>query len=114
MSGAYIFHILLIFLGISFLISMLLFLRFTIRRLDRKVKKEGSGTPSWDKGGMGLRVGVYSVVLVRGKKGSSPIPDEDIILRYARPIDRVLAFTVDLSLLGMFILWLAGKWLGYF
>mgnify|MGYP000035297257 FL=1 len=109
-----VFEVLNVIFLVSFLISGLLFTRLTIRRLDRKVKEEGSGTPSWDRGGVGLRVGMYAGILVRGKKGKSPLANEDIILRHARPIDRFLAFFMDISLIGMILLGITGLCLGYF
>lgn len=109
-----VFEVLNVIFLVSFLISGLLFTRLTIRRLDRKVKEERSGTPSWDQGGMGLRVGMYAGILVRGKKGKNPLANEDIILRHARPIDRFLAFFMDISLIGMILLGITGLCLGYF
>jgi len=53
-------------------------------------------------------------VLVRSKKGKTPLANEDIILRHARPIDRFMAFFMDISLIDMILLGITGLCLGYF
>ncbi len=108
-----VFEVLNVIFVLGFLISGLCFTRLSIRHLDKKIKEEGEGTPSWDRGGMGLRVGMYAVTLIKNKSDKASLTEDEIILRHARPIDRVLAFSMSISLVAIFILWPLGKWLGY-
>ncbi|QLE84484.1 hypothetical protein FLM48_04895 [Shewanella sp. Scap07] len=80
---------------VSWLVSFLAFTIFSGRYLEKMMAKEQQSIPSWDSG-VGMRYGMYAMVLVFNKAAvRSPI-DDAAVLKYARPIDRFLAiWTMD-------------------
>ena len=78
--------------GISLLIFSIVtvcFIRVSGRYVEREMKKEGSSLPQWD--GIGLRYGMYAIVIVRNTVSSMSLVDDKAILRHARKKDRYLA-----------------------
>ena len=89
----------LIFSSFVWMISMLLFTRRSMKRIERKMLADGIDTPWWDQKGWGLRISTFVSVLARGKPSKIPVLADEAILRHSRVYDRVLARVVSFSFL---------------
>ena len=90
-------------IGCTWLVSTLLFIRVSVKRIEKKMSKDGHGPVGWDRDTWGVRFPMYTTVLVRGKPAKVSLVDDQLILKYATTFDRVLAFVVTIS----FVLFLA-------
>lgn len=81
---------------ISFLISTLCFTRISMKYIEKKMREEGIYEPLWDKG-LGIRVSMYGKVIRRQKPAKATVVNDEAILRYARPIDLILARAMHYS-----------------
>ncbi|QLE84487.1 hypothetical protein FLM48_04910 [Shewanella sp. Scap07] len=79
-----------VLLLISWSVSFLAFTIFSGRYLEKMMAKEQQSIPSWDSG-VGMRYGMYAMVLVCNKAAARSPIDDAAVLKYARPIDRFLA-----------------------
>lgn len=90
-------------IGCTWLVSTLLFIRVSVKRIEKKMSKDGHGPVGWDRDTWGVRFPMYTTVLMRGKPAKVSLVDDQLILKYATTFDRVLAFVVTIS----FVLFLA-------
>ncbi|KOF29536.1 hypothetical protein ACX09_16975 [Vibrio alginolyticus] len=88
-------------IGCTWLVSTLLFIRVSVKRIEKKMSKDGP--VGWDRDTWGVRFPMYTTVLMRGKPAKVSLVDDQLILKYATTFDRVLAFVVTIS----FVLFLA-------
>ncbi|MCA2455610.1 hypothetical protein R7Z44_10190 [Vibrio sp. 1409] len=97
------FNIVNIIVGCTWLVSTLFFIRISVKRIEKKMSKDGHGPVGWDRDTWGVRFPMYTTVLMRGKPAKVSLVDDQLILKYATTFDRVLAFVVTIS----FVLFLA-------
>nr|WP_250154597.1 hypothetical protein [Vibrio alginolyticus] len=89
--------------GWTWLLSTLVFIRVSAKRIETKILQDGHDPIGWDRNGWGFRFPMYASVLMRGKPAKVSLVDDQLILKYATTFDRVLAFVVTIS----FVLFLA-------
>jgi len=83
-------------IGVMFFITAIAtfcFIRISGKHIEREMKKEGKLPPGWDST-MGLRYGIYAIVLVCNSVAAVSFVDDISVLRYARKKDRYLAFSL--------------------
>ncbi len=84
---------------ISWMVSVLVFIEVSGNYLERKMKQDALNQARWDRG-IGTRYNMYAMVLVANTAAKvSPI-DDQAVLKYARKVDRVLAFWTVISFIG--------------
>ena len=89
---------------ILFSVSILLFGRYTVARIERELRLEGRGRPArWDS--VGLRLFWYASALVLPvgllNERDQPFIDVELVRAHAGSADRLLGLAVELS--GMFM-----------
>ncbi|WP_157577533.1 hypothetical protein [Shewanella waksmanii] len=92
--------VLLIF---SWCISTVVFHRLSIKRIEREMAIEGIELPGWDSG-IGMRFSMYAIVLIRNKADNQAFVNDKAILKFSRPIDRVFAGWMLLSLVLLLVI----------
>lgn len=86
-----------------FSIAIVCFIRVSGKHIEREMKKEGIPPPQWDSV-MGLRYGMYAIVIVRNTVSSMSLIDDEAILRHVRKKDKYLAIFYLISGALTFIL----------
>lgn len=98
----------LVFFGIGFLlfaVSILLFGRYTVARIERELRQEGRSRPSsWDSTGLRLFWYASAIVLPVGfmNEKHQPFVDVELVRAHAGSADRVRGWAVELT--GLFML----------
>lgn len=84
-------------IGCTWLVSTLLFIRVSVKRIEKKMLRDGHDPIGWDRNGRGFRFPMYASVLMRGKPVKLSLVDDQLILKYATTFDRILAYVVSIS-----------------
>ncbi|MDH2432621.1 hypothetical protein QCD60_08580 [Pokkaliibacter sp. MBI-7] len=98
-------YLLLVFgaVMLSFCFSLLIFSRFSMKRIERKMVQEGLELPSWD-GWRGYRVGYYAFAIVWHYKAERmPLINAEATRRLATKTDWYLALWTVVSGAGLMI-----------
>ncbi len=90
-------------------IAVLSFGRISFRYIEKQMVQEGWSPPEWDKG-MGLRITMYAIAIVRTSKPHASLVDDEAIKRHARKLDWYLA----VFYIGAFTAFLIVGTIGYF
>ena len=101
-----------IFLAIFFIlwvVGIYAFSRISVRHIEREMKKGGGGAPEWDKG-IGIRLSMYVMTIIRNKVNAVTLFDEQAVLKHTRKVDRYLAVSLQITTIILFLL----GFLGYF
>ncbi len=84
------------------LISMMCFIRVSVKYIDGELDRTGVGRPDWDS--VGIRISMYAMAITFEKMSKTPwIPGENV-RSLARRIDYVLAIWMQLSMFAMLII----------
>ena len=86
----------------AWFVSVFLFTRITLKYVECEMKKIGAEPPEWDKG-IGGRIMVYASVLIWQRRSKTPLVNEDVLLKVARPIDRKISIFLYLSFFNLLI-----------
>ncbi len=91
------FDLLVMVVGWTWLLSTLVFIRVSAKRIEKKMSQDGYDPIGWDRSGWGFRFPMYASVLMRGKPAKVSLVEDKLILQYAKTFDRVLAYIVTIS-----------------
>ncbi|MGF1686277.1 hypothetical protein L4C36_06205 [Photobacterium japonica] len=89
--------------AIIWLISWLIFIRCSIKSIEKRMAAEGELPASWDSNGWGFRFSMYAMVLVAGKPAKVSLINDALILKHATRFDRIMAFICTGSMIIMLI-----------
>lgn len=91
------FDLIVMIVGWTWLLSTLVFIRVSAKRIETKILQDGHDPIGWDRNGWGFRFPMYASVLIRGKPVKLSLVDDQLILKYATTFDRILAYVVSIS-----------------
>ena len=91
------FDLIVMIVGWTWLMSTLVFIRVSAKRIETKILQDGHDPIGWDRNGWGFRFPMYASVLMRGKPAKVSLVEDKLILKYATVFDRVLAYIVTIS-----------------
>ncbi|PXF32451.1 hypothetical protein WH50_04445 [Pokkaliibacter plantistimulans] len=99
----WIFLIVSLVISMSFFISLLIFSRFSMKRIERKMVQEGLALPRWDGWG-GYRVFYYAFAIVWHYKAKRmPLINAEATRRVATKTDQYLALWTVVSGIGFLL-----------
>lgn len=94
--------IMFLFMIMTFLFAVL-FTRISIKHINKNMEKEGVYSPNWDKG-IGASAPFYAMaIFFERSRVPTPLFDGRYIAKYARPLDRFLAFFHLITTMGLLI-----------
>ncbi|TMP07597.1 hypothetical protein CWC11_06065 [Pseudoalteromonas sp. S3178] len=92
-----------IFFFFYLMIMAVLFPRVSIKYIDNKMILDGISSPSWDKG-IGASAPFYAMaIFFKRARKPTPLFDGSHVAKYARPIDKFLAFLHLVSTTGFLL-----------